>query len=373
MNTTSNSIDVSAAQGAASRAATDTSRWLVSRSFDAAVLVGALILSLALYTSARAGAALAVAGALFAMITDMPHVVQTSIRIGLDPRERALHGRRYVISFGLITLLTFGLFATDHRPIVAMIWIVWQFLHVVKQHYGIVRIYAAKNQYRGPTRLMAVTLALGCASPVLYRVGQGMRFNEYYVLGQRMPFSGLGLPEIPVPAPLVWAMYAGFACAALLFAGEQLGRLRRGENSLPLVAHLTLLLAIVSYNLSYLFVSDLYALIMIATAVHSLQYHAISWRRNHGRYAQGRGQLSQPTLLEMLSRRENVLTYAALSLVIGATIASTETLWLGFIPFVVVLHHFYMDGYVWKSALNPTLGADLGIPSRRATVAQGAA
>jgi hypothetical protein len=346
---------------------TENSRWLVSPSVDAlAVLGGALLLSALLYTSARSGAALALAGALFAMLTDMPHVVQTSVRIGLDPRERALHGTRYVVSFCVITAITAALFLSGHRPIVAMIWIVWQFVHVVKQHNGIVRIYAAKSGYRGPSRLMTATLVFGCASPVLYRVGEGMRFNEYFVFGERMPFSGLGLPNIPIPHALIIAGYAAFASSALLFVREQVGRARRGEPTLPWIAHATVWLAVTSYNLSYLFVSDLYALIMIATTMHSLQYHAISWRRNHGRYAREAEAEQRPTLLEKLSRRENVLGYAALALVIGASIASTETLWLGFIPFVVVLHHFYMDGYVWRSALNPTLAADLGIPRRAA-------
>lgn len=344
---------------------TEDARWLVSRNFDVlAILGGAFLLSLLLYTSARAGAALALAGALFAMITDMPHVIQTSVRIGLDHRERALHGRRYLVSFGVITASTLALFATGHRPIVAMIWIVWQFWHVVKQHNGIVRIYAAKHRYRGSLQLMTATLFLGCASPVLYRVGQGMRFNDYFVFGERMPFSGLGLPELPVPRALIAAMYTAFVCAALLFAREQAARARRGEPILPWVALLTISLAVTSYNLSYLFVSDLYALIMIATTMHSLQYHAISWRRNHGRFARATDGDRRSTLLETLSRRENVLRYAALALVTGAAIASTETLWLGFIPFVIVLHHFYMDGYVWRSALNPTLSSDLGIPAR---------
>src|SRR5438477_473286 len=82
-------------------------------------------------------------------------------------------------------------------------WLVGQWFDVVKQHYGIARIYAVKAKYRGPHRLLAATLGLGCASPVLYRVGQGMRFNEYAVFGQRMPFSGLGLPDIPVPRALI--------------------------------------------------------------------------------------------------------------------------------------------------------------------------
>jgi hypothetical protein len=367
----SKSIYASGPSASVSRANSDDLRWLVSRNIDALwVLGGACVLSSLLYASARAGAALAIAGALFAMLTDMPHVIQTTIRIGLDPRERTLHGRRYVVSMLVIASVTFALFATDHRPIVAMVWLGWQFLHVVKQHFGVVRIYAAKSGYRGPTRLMSLVLMLGCVSPVLYRVGQGMRFNEYVVFGQRMPFSGLGLPDIPVPPLLIAAMYTGFACAAVLFVREQLARLRQGERTLPWIAQLTVLLAVVSYNLSYLLVSDLYALIMIAAAVHSLQYHAISWRRNHGRFARASAEPGRPLLLAWASRREHVLGYAALSIALGATIASTETLWLGFIPFVVVLHHFYMDGYLWKSSLNPTLAADLGLPSRTPVKAQ---
>jgi hypothetical protein len=291
----------------------------------------------------------------------MPHVFQTTLRIGLDRQERALHGRRYLISLVGVTVFTFAMFASGNRPIVAMVWIVWQFLHVLKQHYGIARIYAVKAHYRGPHRLMAATLWLGCASPVLYRIGRGMRFGQYVVFGQRMPFSGLGLPDIPVPSALVIAMYFGFACALLLFAREQLARRRAGESVMPAIVHTTLLLAIVSYNLSYLFVSDLYALIMIATAVHSFQYHVICWRRNHGRFMRNPGTAEKTSLLAVLSKKENLWAYAALVVVVGAALANTETLLLGFIPFVLVLHHFYMDGYIWRSSLNPTLAADLGI------------
>ena len=44
-------------------------------------------------------------------------------------------------------------------------------------------------------------------------------------------------------------------------------------------------IAILSYNASYLLVTDLYALILIAATVHSLQYHVISLARNNGRIA----------------------------------------------------------------------------------------
>lgn len=341
-------------------------RWLVGPTFDsAAILGGAALVSIALYTSARSGAALALAGAVFAMITDMPHVFQTSVRVGLDPQERALHGRRYVISLLLIGAGTSAMFLSGHRPVVAMIWIGWQFLHVVKQHYGIMRIYAAKAQYRGPYRWMTAVLWLGCGSPVLVRLGLGMRFNEYVVFGQRMPFSGLGLPDIPVPAPLVMISYGAFAVCALLFVREQTRLHLSGRPVLPGIAVATLALAVVSYNLSYLFVSDLYALIMIATAVHSFQYHAICWRRNHGRFARVTAEGEPPSLLATLSHKRNVWAYAGLVILVGAALANTELLWLGFIPFVLVLHHFYMDGYLWRSSLNPTLAADLGLSAPR--------
>ncbi len=360
-----------AAQSTVASSAREGSRWLVSRGVDTfVVLGGATAVSLLLYTSARTGAALALAGALFAMLTDMPHVLQTTLRVGLDRRERALHGRRYLVSLAAIAAGTGALFVTGHRPFVAMVWIVWQFFHVIKQHYGISRIYAAKTGYRGPFRLFTAVLLLGCVTPLAYRLGQGMRFNEYVLFGQRMPFSGLGLPDLPVPRPLVVAMYAAAVVAGVLFAREQLKRRARAEQGLPWIVYATLGLALVSYNLSYLFVEDLYALIMIAAAVHSLQYHAISWRRNHERFA--RAEAERSTFLAILSRKQNVLWYFAVMILFGATVASTETMWLGYLPFVIVLHHFYMDGYVWRSALNPTLAADLGMAPRVQLAAHGA-
>lgn len=221
--------------------------------------------------------------------------------------------------------------------------------------------------------MLATVLWLGCASPVVYRVGQGMRFDEYVVFGRRMPFSGLGLPNIPVPHVLVVAMYCAFACALLLFLREQRARRRAAEPLLPPIVHAILFLAIVSYNLSYLLVSDLYALILIATSVHSFQYHVICWRRNHGHFARNIEAPGKPLLLARLSQKRNLWAYTALVVVTGAALANTEWFWLGFIPFVVVLHHFYMDGYIWRSSLNPTLASDLGIARRASAGAPGAA
>jgi hypothetical protein len=338
---------------------------LVSRNVDVfGVLGGGAVLSLLLYLSwrsdLRGGAALALAGAAFAMLTDMPHVFQTTLRVGLDAQERRLHGRRYVISLILTVGIVGYFFTTGHRQVVLAVWIVWQFFHVIKQHYGIMRIYGAKARYRGPTRLAGATLFLGCVSPVLYRLGQGMRFGEYWVLGRRMPFSGLGLPAVPVPNGLLVAFYTAASACAIAFVYEQLSLRRSGQTILPRMSFGTITLAIVSYNLSYLLVSDLYALIMMATTLHSLQYHVISWRRCYGRFAREPG-TDGSSLLEFLSRKGHAWFYAATVILVGATLASSETFLLGAVPLVLALQHFYLDGYMWRSALNPTLALDLGI------------
>jgi hypothetical protein len=155
-------------------------------------------------------------------------------------------------------------------------------------------------------------------------------------------------------------MYTAFGCATVLFCIQQLRRLRRpNEPPLPLIALATIGVAVASYNLAYLLVSDLYALILIATTVHSLQYHVISWRRNRGRFSRDLG--PGGSLLRLFADRNSPLLYAAFFVAVGSVLASLETVLLGFFPLVFVLQHFYLDRYLWRSSLNPTLAADLGI------------
>jgi hypothetical protein len=344
------------------------SAYLVHPAVDvAAVLGGGLTISLALYVLWRLNSGFLVGAALFAICLDLPHVFQTSLRILCDPQERALHGRHYFSSLAAIAAATTSLTLTGNLRVLLIVWIVWQVFHVVKQHFGLVAIYATKTGCRDSRTIARYTLILGCLAPVLYRFRAGMRFADYVVFGHRMSFANLALPANLIPAAAVAAVYVAAAVCAAILIVQQYRSARAHRPTLPAMSWATLLLAVASYNLSYLFVTDLYALILIATSVHSLQYHLISWRRNHGRFA-ARPDEAQRLLLGRLSRREAWPAYTLFLLVAGLLLANGEIVLLGLIPLTLTFHHFYMDGFIWKGKLNPTLAADLGLWAARDTV-----
>jgi hypothetical protein len=339
-----------------------SSSYLVGPKIDAAaVLGGGVLISVALYVAWRTDVYFLLAATLFAMLADLPHVLQTSMRVWLDPQERVLHGRRYLISLFLIAAGVIATAVTGRLRVLLMIWIGWQFVHVVKQHYGMLSIYAAKAHYDGKKWLIKYVLLLGCTAPFIYRLRLGMRFSEYVIFGQRMPFSSLSVATPPIPLAVVLIIYVAFGCFVIAFVREQFRIAAAHQTPLPPIAWATVAIAVLSYNISYLFVSDLYALILIATSVHSLQYHVISWRRNFGRFSQPKQQGEDKLLLAWLSRRETLPLYILLLFTLGAILANGEIILLGVIPTIFVMHHFYMDGFIWKGKLNPELPVDIGV------------
>jgi hypothetical protein len=186
-----------------------------------------------------------------------------------------------------------------------------------------------------------------------------LRFSDYVVLGRHLPFSNLEIGPLPVPAALVYGSY-GIAVALVgAYAVRQLRLALTGRKALPLPAQLTFATALLTYNAAYLLVSDLYALLVIATAVHTLQYHVISVARNSGRLAEVR----RPEGLLRLWQPKLLPVYFGLLFALGALMASSDLVLFGIIPASIVLHHFYMDGFLWKSSRNPRLASQLGIAS----------
>ena len=330
--------------------------WLVSARTDLyLVFVLGAVWSGAAVASVVLGSGFLLVAALFAVLADFPHVLQTTLRVWLDPGERLRHGRHYLLSFVVIGAAVGTLAFLGRFVVVVAVFLGWQILHVVKQHIGMVSVYAAKAGYRGSRAWAKRALVLGCLAPVLYRAAHGVRFGDYVVGGRHLPFSGLSLPLPPIPAPLVWMAYAAAAVAVAVFVREQVRRWRAGPATLPPVALLTIGVAIAFYNGSYLLLSDPYALTLIATTFHSLQYHLISWARNRGASA------DPDEVLARLSRPRALLALAAVLVVPGVLLSAGEFVFLGVLPFTVVLHHFYLDGVLWKPRTNPGLAAALSL------------
>ncbi|HET7699079.1 MAG TPA: hypothetical protein VFK57_25395 [Vicinamibacterales bacterium] len=341
-------------------------RWLVNKRFDIVfVLIGAVLVSALCFALVALGSGFAVLAVGFAIVLDFPHVMQTYVRIWMDAREAKVYGRGFLTSLALIAACATYLYAAGEVVLLIAVWIYWQPFHVLKQHIGITRIYNAKNGYRSPSPLADYTLWLGCVSPILARIFlTGLQFDEYIILGRRLPFSNLTIPTPPVSGPVVILAYALLAGCTVLLLREQWLRARRGQPTMAAGAAANLALAVVSYNVAYLFVSNLYATILIASSVHSLQYHAICWSYNHRRTVVG-GDDRSARVLAYLSRREALPMYVAFMLVLGGVCAVLELFADGLIPLIIVLHHFYFDGLIWKPGTNADLKVGLGLTDAR--------
>jgi hypothetical protein len=342
------------------------SRWFVGPRVDTFFVLGlGVILSAVFFATTHHKGAFLVAAIAFAVLSDYPHVFATSARVWLDPRERGRYGRRYLTSLGIIALVLTALMFTGLTTVVVTVWAYWQVFHVIKQHIGIVNIYASKGGYKSSRKLMKYALLGGCLAPVVYRMAHGLRFSQYEVFGYRLPFSNLSVPTPPIPFILV---AGGFLVASVLIGlliVEQARHRRSGVTSLPAMSWATFGIAVLSYNLSYLLVSDLFALILIATTTHSLQYHLINWKRNNARFELSRELREQKLVLARLSSRRALPLYVLSFALIGLIAGKLDTFLLGVIPLTFVFHHFYMDGAMWKSKDNPELAYELGIVSAK--------
>jgi hypothetical protein len=340
--------------------------WFVGPRVDIFFVLGVgALLSVGLFVASQHKTWFLVAAVLFAVLSDYPHVLQTTARVWLDPRERARYGRHYLISLLVVAVAVTGLMLGHLVIVLVTVWAYWQVLHVLKQHYGILNIYASKSGYRSSRKLAKYALFAGCLAPVLYRAGVGFQFSEYVIFGYRLPFSNLTVPTPPIPWPLIAVAYLVFAGLLIAFAREQWGLRRAGTQAMPAMALATMVSAIVSYNLSYLLVSDLFALILIATTTHSLQYHLINWTRNSTRFERSTDPAEGRLLLARLSTRKALPLYVGFFAVLGILTGQLDTLLLGIIPLTLVFHHFYLDGVLWKGKDNPELAYELGIISGR--------
>lgn len=335
--------------------------WFVGQRVDILLVFGLGAFLSAVLFAAGSHKGLFLVGAVgFSLLSDLPHVFTTSVRIWLDPRERSRYRAHYLMSLAVIgTLVAILWFGGWLIPLLA-IWAYWQVFHVLKQHFGMINIYAAKNGYKGPRKKIQYALYSTCLAPVVFRAAHGLHFSEYEVFGKRLPFSNLSVPVPPVPKLIVIAGFIVAVVCLALAVIEQLQLKRDGQRTLPAMAVATFVVAALSYNLSYLLVSDLFALILIATTTHSLQYHLINWTRNNTRFAHSKNSEEKKLLLARLSTRKALPLYIAFLAGLGVLAGQLDTIIFA-VPLTFVLHHFYMDGALWKSKKNPELAYDLGI------------
>ncbi len=329
----------------------------------------------------------------WAILLDAPHLFATLARTFLDPEEWRERGRVLVASLGFfllgpaMILLPRALVLVEAlpaamAPVGGLVFLVffrlWAYYHVVRQHWGFLRLYARKNpEAEEPADFRWDRVVF----PLLFYLPIGWYLTAPWYGETGMPPLGFGavvsgrtLGEwLHLPLGLVWIV------AAAVYAGREWREAWRGRPRN--LGKLLLLLGTAPLHAAA-FMSPLAVLfaVPIATAGHNLQYHRFVWDYGQRRYRRRR---AAPGSLAAFSFR-SVWIYAALGLaftllcyrgpgvawVSGVVAAALDSVVLPFAGFVAgapeaggeslggqvvaaavlgwAMQHYYLDARIWR-------------------------
>lgn len=330
------------------------SPWLVGTRSDVFfILLAGPLISLMLLWGIWNGPAFLIGAALFALLLDIPHLLHTYVALLSNPAEFARHQRPFWLGLAAISAVCIGLALADQFLLLVTIWVYWQPYHVCKQHFGVATMYARKSGYKADTDHVKTLVLAGFAAPLLYRLTHGgFEFGHYALFGNTLPFSGLKVYAPVLPEWTAWIAYAVFAAVAVRFVLKE-GRDARSGQALPRFVWIMLALSLALYNAAYLLIGDLYALILIGTSVHAIQYHLVCVATVKTRLAGAEAAPAGSPLLGWFHRRvkalgSHPLYWVGTLFVASSLVMATEFPTLGIVPLILVLHHFYLDGVIWK-------------------------
>jgi hypothetical protein len=242
----------------------------------------------------------------WAFLLDAPHVWATLGRTLLDPDEWRIRRREILVSFAWFLLgpaailLPYGAGAFAARlgrpwppgvlALGAVLFFVffrlWAYYHVVRQHWGFVRLYERKAGQPAPRRADVWFFNLAMYLPLLLFMTSASypRTPGFPDLGLRRPLlSGWSVGELV--HPLLWWTYLAVFVGYLVVLARRTarGEALNGSKLLLLAAILPLHFAAFSHPLLAVFV------VPLVTAGHNLQYHCIVYSYARSKYAASSG------------------------------------------------------------------------------------
>ncbi len=374
-----------------------STQWIVGKRVDLLAFIGgALAGYMVFFMHAGLGWDMLLIYVLFITFLDTPHFFGTYLRTYLDKEE--FRARRGFLLASLLwlgagpgmLLICYGLYQAGDRnymmPFNAFVLLVgiWAYWHVVRQHYGFMRLYQVKNgeRSRRDARQDGWLMHLGLMLP-------------FVVFALRHPEARQALGLAPaLPPPPSWE-YGVFAAAVLVlvyllasFVIREVGRVRRGEPlNLPkllLFAAVLPLHMVVCFSQSVL-TAPLITFSAFVTIYHDIQYHVLVYCHQQNRF-RDRERARAAGVAAFLSR--NVFIYGAAALAFGLLVRGfgcsiqvydgahqcftptligrvhlfgrvySDTL-LGAFFLGFPCHHYFVDQFIWKPSRDRGLQRDL--------------
>lgn len=329
-------------------------KWLVSPRYDLSFFIGSCVFTFlfyALYQGARGmgwflgGDQILVTYFVFTAFFDHPHIFQTFARTHGDPAE--FKRRRTLHTWGLAAFLLagVGVYAMGWEKELIVFAAIYGTWHIIRQHYGFLRIYKALNGDKAP---LDNWLDYGT-----FYVGMfACFFNDYGDLrGPIVIYQDLKVSFPSLPPEIGEGMWSLFMALLVALAFRQVWRVGTGQRvNLP---KLLLMAAALTTHWFVFFATATPFLVAEAleTAYHDIQYQGFITHYQRRRF----------------EAKHVVLKWGLMALAYGAVVGTIEILglmrpglvWL-FVPFtMLVIWHYYVDGRIWRFSEDPELKAML--------------
>ena len=309
--------------------------WIISRRDDMTWFIGSALAGYLAILFMWAGFPLLPLQAVWFFGIDGPHVLSTVTRTYFDRAERKKQGWFLWIVLPLL-LVGPAMALTGHAALFFMAAFCWQQFHVVKQHFGFVMLYKAKNRERGETdrKLDRWFLLASLFVPLALFILKTQKWN---------------LPGWPSQVAL-----AGYAVLTAVWLGRQVQKLRSGEPmnwpKLALIAAVAPLqwLAL-GFGARFGPEGVLQAAIPLGL-FHGLQYHRLMWFHNRNRYSGADAEEKHGLAAHLVSR---VSVYLAVAIGLHFLLSflplflfpyQTVSAAIWGIPFM----HYLLDARIWR-------------------------
>jgi hypothetical protein len=367
-------------------------RWIISRNADLVWFIGGSFAGyLLFYLHAGLKLDMLAVWFLWMMLFDVPHFFGTYSRTYFDRVE--WHHRRRLLGSSLAWLVVgpavIGLCALLYRadvrfyqaPLIALAAVasVWAYVHVTRQHFGIMRLYARKNDDARPADrwIDGWAIHLGLLAPA----------GGFLILHPEVR-AMLGRPPelLPLGRLLLLVSVAITVIAVGMLVARQFILARRGVPlNLPKLLYLAAVIpfyAFVCYHPATR-TAPLLGFVAFVTISHDIHYQALVWFHHRNRYhargvdprAFGLASLlsrNLPTYLGCAVGASAVLMLLSCSLEVtpGCSPLIFTSQWklygditsrelLMSLIFGLQMHHYFLDQFIWRPSQDEDLVRDL--------------